>query len=95
MGIYIYKMFSLHSKSKSGLEKMKTILFSPVITSREMVQLTGEQRVFIVLIREHSVQLKCIKFGCIFNMHSYRVSQKNPKIIENDLLLEFQCLALN
>ena len=25
----------------------------------------------------------------------YRVSQKNPKTIENDLLLEFQCLALN
>ena len=49
MGIYIYKLFSLNSKSKSGLEKMKTILISPVITSREMVQLTGEQRVFIVL----------------------------------------------
>ena len=25
----------------------------------------------------------------------YRVSQKKPKTIENDLLLEFQCLALN
>ena len=25
----------------------------------------------------------------------YRVSHKNPKTIENDLLLEFQCLALN
>ena len=25
----------------------------------------------------------------------YRVFQKNPKTIENDLLLEFQCLALN
>ena len=25
----------------------------------------------------------------------YRVSQKNPKTIENDVLLEFQCLALN
>ena len=25
----------------------------------------------------------------------YTVSQKNPKTIENDLLLEFQCLALN
>ena len=49
MGIYICKLFSLNSKSKSGLEKMKTILISPVITSREMVQLTGEQRLFIVL----------------------------------------------
>ena len=26
---------SLNSKSKSGLEKMKTILISPVLTSRE------------------------------------------------------------
>ena len=25
----------------------------------------------------------------------YWVSQKTPKTIENDLLLEFQCLALN
>ena len=25
----------------------------------------------------------------------YRVSQKTPKTIENDVLLEFQCLALN
>ena len=25
----------------------------------------------------------------------YRVSKKNPKTIENDLLLEFQSLALN
>ena len=25
----------------------------------------------------------------------YRVSQKTQKTIENDLLLEFQCLALN
>ena len=49
MGIYICKLFSLNSKSKSGLEKMKTIQISPVITSREIVQLTGEQKVFIVL----------------------------------------------
>ena len=27
--------------------------------------------------------------------HIYRVSQKTPKTIENGLLLEFQCLALN
>ena len=33
-----------------------------------------------------------LKFHC---MHIYRVSQKTPKTIENDLLLEFQCLALN
>ena len=57
MEIYICKLFSLNSKSKSGLEKMKTIQISPVITSRDMAQLTGEQRVFIVLsytrTREH------------------------------------------
>ena len=29
------------------------------------------------------------------NKTKYRVSQKTPKTIENDLLLEFQCLALN
>ena len=28
-------------------------------------------------------------------MRTYRVSQKTPKTIENYLLLEFQCLALN
>ena len=49
MGIYICELFSVNSKSKSGLERMKTMLISPVITSREMVQLTGKQRLFIVL----------------------------------------------
>jgi len=31
MGIYICKLFSLNSKSKSGLETMKTILIRPVL----------------------------------------------------------------
>ena len=31
----------------------------------------------------------------IFELVLYMVSKKTPKTIENDLLLEFQCLALN
>ena len=39
---------------------------------------------------------KVIIVGVKFVQNSlYRVSQKIPKTIENDLLLEFQCLALN
>ena len=65
MGIYICKLFSLNSKSKSGLEKMKTIQISPVITLRVIVQLTGEQRVFIVLSYTRTL-IKALSHGAIF-----------------------------
>ena len=73
MGIYICKLFSLNSKSKSGLEKMKAIQISPVITSREMVQLTGEQRVFIVLSYTRTLSTTEVR-----NAFQARFPDRNP-----------------
>ena len=82
MEIYICKLFSLNSKSKSGLEKMKTIQISPVITSREMVQLTGEQRIFIVLSYTRTLSTTEVR-----NAFQARFLDRNPPapstILEN------------
>ena len=43
----------------------------------------------------HLQQSSLFVIPSLENQFLYRVSQKTPKTIENDLLLEFQCLALN
>ena len=71
------------------LQRTHTISWSTTV----MVQLTTNQRTFVITQFTLTPNVTVVEN----NLESdfYRVFQKNPKTIENDLLLEFQCLAIS